>query len=153
MRSSINSLPLSQWRMKCCTCDSRNPSSQLAHTIQNILSTAGHNRWWQARKGEGITKLQDTCREWPILKRSYCDRPNKDNLCFFRCESGHPTVGPTEPVSAGHHHSDLQGKTQLPEQQHGQGFSNVQGQNCLFLNAVQSYGLIFRLPLYTGSPP
>uniref|UniRef100_A0A674E3Z8 Laminin subunit beta-3-like n=1 Tax=Salmo trutta TaxID=8032 RepID=A0A674E3Z8_SALTR len=47
-----------QWRMKCCTCDSRNPSSQLAHTIQNVLSTAGPNRWWQARKDVNPVTLQ-----------------------------------------------------------------------------------------------
>ncbi|XP_036804074.1 laminin subunit beta-3 isoform X1 [Oncorhynchus mykiss] len=47
-----------QWRMKCCTCDSRNPSSQLAHTIQNVLSTAGPNRWWQARKDVSPVTLQ-----------------------------------------------------------------------------------------------
>ncbi|XP_038869312.1 laminin subunit beta-3-like isoform X2 [Salvelinus namaycush] len=47
-----------QWRIKCCTCDSRNPSSQLAHTIQNILSTTGPNRWWQARKDVSPVTLQ-----------------------------------------------------------------------------------------------
>ncbi|CAB1354088.1 unnamed protein product [Coregonus sp. 'balchen'] len=47
-----------QWRMKCCPCDSRNPSSQLAHTIQNVLSTAGPNRWWQARKDVSQVTLQ-----------------------------------------------------------------------------------------------
>ncbi|XP_041744472.1 laminin subunit beta-3 isoform X2 [Coregonus clupeaformis] len=44
--------------MKCCPCDSRNPSSQLAHTIQNVLSTAGPNRWWQARKDVSQVTLQ-----------------------------------------------------------------------------------------------
>uniref|UniRef100_A0A665TFJ6 Uncharacterized protein n=1 Tax=Echeneis naucrates TaxID=173247 RepID=A0A665TFJ6_ECHNA len=37
-------------RMKCCPCDSRNPDSQLAHTIQEVLSTTGPDRWWQSRK-------------------------------------------------------------------------------------------------------
>uniref|UniRef100_A0A3B5AFE9 Laminin N-terminal domain-containing protein n=1 Tax=Stegastes partitus TaxID=144197 RepID=A0A3B5AFE9_9TELE len=37
-------------QMKCCPCDSRNPNSQLAHTLQNVLSTSGSDRWWQSRK-------------------------------------------------------------------------------------------------------
>uniref|UniRef100_A0A8C7UK72 Uncharacterized protein n=1 Tax=Oncorhynchus mykiss TaxID=8022 RepID=A0A8C7UK72_ONCMY len=45
-------------QMKCCPCDSRNPSSQLAHTIQDVLSTAGPNRWWQARKDVSPVTVQ-----------------------------------------------------------------------------------------------
>ncbi|CAL8340721.1 unnamed protein product [Lota lota] len=39
-----------QWTNKCCPCDSRNPSSSLAHTVQEVLSTAGPDRWWQSKK-------------------------------------------------------------------------------------------------------
>lgn len=48
--SEVYCTPYQQRRMKCCPCDSRNPESQLAHTIQDILSTAGPDRWWQSRK-------------------------------------------------------------------------------------------------------
>jgi len=37
--------------MKCCPCDSRNPAAYNAHTIQNVMSSAGPNRWWQSKKG------------------------------------------------------------------------------------------------------
>ncbi|XP_029907597.1 laminin subunit beta-3 [Myripristis murdjan] len=50
--------PYQQRRMKCCPCDSRNPRSQLAHTVQDVLSTAGPNRWWQSKKGESPVALQ-----------------------------------------------------------------------------------------------
>nr|XP_046236163.1 laminin subunit beta-3-like isoform X2 [Scatophagus argus]XP_046236168.1 laminin subunit beta-3-like isoform X2 [Scatophagus argus] len=36
--------------MKCCPCDSRNPNGQLAHTVQDLLSTSGPDRWWQSKK-------------------------------------------------------------------------------------------------------
>ncbi|XP_062842586.1 laminin subunit beta-3 isoform X2 [Trichomycterus rosablanca] len=42
--------PFGQGRMKCCPCDSRNPEGRDAHTIQNVLSSAGAERWWQSRK-------------------------------------------------------------------------------------------------------
>ncbi|XP_053171447.1 laminin subunit beta-3 [Scomber japonicus] len=45
-------------RMKCCPCDSRNPSSRLAHTVQDVLSTAGPERWWQSRKEVNPVTLQ-----------------------------------------------------------------------------------------------
>nr|XP_023696882.1 laminin subunit beta-3 isoform X1 [Paramormyrops kingsleyae]XP_023696883.1 laminin subunit beta-3 isoform X1 [Paramormyrops kingsleyae] len=45
-------------KVKCCPCDSRNPSGQNAHTIQNVLSTAGPSRWWQSEKGVSPVTLQ-----------------------------------------------------------------------------------------------
>lgn len=42
--------PLPQLRMKCCPCDSRNPEGRNAHTITNVLSAAGPERWWQSKK-------------------------------------------------------------------------------------------------------
>uniref|UniRef100_A0A3B5LRA2 Laminin subunit beta 3 n=1 Tax=Xiphophorus couchianus TaxID=32473 RepID=A0A3B5LRA2_9TELE len=47
-----------QWRMKCCPCDSRNPNGQLAHTVQDVLTTSGPNRWWQSSKGVDPVILQ-----------------------------------------------------------------------------------------------
>ncbi|XP_055016280.1 laminin subunit beta-3-like [Boleophthalmus pectinirostris] len=47
-----------QRRMKCCPCDSRNPEGQLAHTIQDIVSTAGPERWWQSQKGVSPVTVQ-----------------------------------------------------------------------------------------------
>ncbi|XP_054879283.1 laminin subunit beta-3-like isoform X2 [Poeciliopsis prolifica] len=47
-----------QWRMKCCPCDSRNPNGQLAHTVKEILTTSGPNRWWQSSKGVDPVILQ-----------------------------------------------------------------------------------------------
>ncbi|XP_029358209.1 laminin subunit beta-3 [Echeneis naucrates] len=48
--SEVYCTPYQLRRMKCCPCDSRNPDSQLAHTIQEVLSTTGPDRWWQSRK-------------------------------------------------------------------------------------------------------
>lgn len=56
-----------QRRMKCCPCDSRNPESQLAHTIQDILSTAGPDRWWQSRKGGS---LREKRARWKQSKKN-----------------------------------------------------------------------------------
>ncbi|XP_062402110.1 laminin subunit beta-3 isoform X2 [Sardina pilchardus] len=50
--------PYGQWKMKCCPCDSRNPQSRHAHTIQNILSTAGEHRWWMSKKDTGPVSIQ-----------------------------------------------------------------------------------------------
>ncbi|XP_030634201.1 laminin subunit beta-3 [Chanos chanos] len=50
--------PFGQWKMKCCPCDSRNPLSRNAHTIQNVLSSAGPERWWQSRKDANPVTLE-----------------------------------------------------------------------------------------------
>ncbi|XP_036386198.1 laminin subunit beta-3 [Megalops cyprinoides] len=50
--------PLGEWRMKCCPCDSRNPNARNAHTLQNVLSTAGPDRWWQSRKNVNPVSVQ-----------------------------------------------------------------------------------------------
>ncbi|XP_060766752.1 laminin subunit beta-3 [Neoarius graeffei] len=42
--------PLGQWKMKCCPCDSRTAAGRNTHTIQNVLSGAGPERWWQSKK-------------------------------------------------------------------------------------------------------
>ncbi|KAM6927923.1 laminin subunit beta-3 [Xenentodon cancila] len=47
-----------QRSMKCCPCDSSNPNSQLAHTVKDILSSSGPNRWWQSRKEVNEVTLQ-----------------------------------------------------------------------------------------------
>ncbi|KPP73987.1 laminin subunit beta-3-like, partial [Scleropages formosus] len=56
--SEIFCTPVGQWRMKCCPCDSRNPLGLNAHTIQNVLPSAGPNRWWQSQKGVSPVTLQ-----------------------------------------------------------------------------------------------
>ncbi|XP_070695736.1 laminin subunit beta-3 [Pempheris klunzingeri] len=56
--SEVYCTPYQQRRMKCCPCDSRNPNSQLAHTIQDALSTSGPDRWWQSRKELNPVTLQ-----------------------------------------------------------------------------------------------
>ncbi|XP_043977386.1 laminin subunit beta-3 [Gambusia affinis] len=47
-----------QRKMRCCPCDSRNPNGQLAHTMKEILTTSGPNRWWQSSKGVNPVVLQ-----------------------------------------------------------------------------------------------
>ncbi|XP_075996367.1 laminin subunit beta-3 isoform X2 [Genypterus blacodes] len=44
--------------MKCCPCDSRNPLGPLAHTVQDVLFSAGPQRWWQSKKGVNPVTLQ-----------------------------------------------------------------------------------------------
>ncbi|XP_077385629.1 laminin subunit beta-3 [Festucalex cinctus] len=50
--------PYQQRKMKCCPCDSRNPNGPLAHTLQEVLSTAGPERWWQSIKEVAPVTLQ-----------------------------------------------------------------------------------------------
>lgn len=103
---------------------SHHPERSVHRWTQQVV--AGQERW-------GDTKLKNTYLSAEIHPKtmSCCDPENKQNLCFFRRESSHRTVGPTEPVSAGHPRSDIQGKIQ-PSDQHGQGFSSVQGPISLF---------------------
>ncbi|XP_034023529.1 laminin subunit beta-3-like [Thalassophryne amazonica] len=56
--SEIYCTPYQQRRMKCCPCDSRNPKSDLAHTVQDVLSTAAPDRWWQSKKEVSPVTLQ-----------------------------------------------------------------------------------------------
>ncbi|XP_034389496.1 laminin subunit beta-3 isoform X1 [Cyclopterus lumpus] len=56
--SEIYCTPYQQRRMKCCPCDSRNPKGQLAHTVQDALSTSGPDRWWQSKKDVNPVTLQ-----------------------------------------------------------------------------------------------
>ncbi|XP_035517151.1 laminin subunit beta-3 [Morone saxatilis] len=56
--SEVYCTPYQQRRMKCCPCDSRNPNSQLAHTVQDVLSTSEPDRWWQSRKELNPVSLQ-----------------------------------------------------------------------------------------------
>ncbi|XP_073721640.1 laminin subunit beta-3 isoform X2 [Misgurnus anguillicaudatus] len=44
--------------MKCCPCDSRYPAAYNAHTIQNVLSSAGPTRWWQSKKDVNPVSIQ-----------------------------------------------------------------------------------------------
>ncbi|XP_060925892.1 laminin subunit beta-3 [Limanda limanda] len=44
--------------MKCCPCDSRNPNGRQAHTVQEVLSSSGPERWWQSRKDVSPVTLQ-----------------------------------------------------------------------------------------------
>ncbi|KAA8593691.1 hypothetical protein FQN60_009807 [Etheostoma spectabile] len=56
--SEVYCTPYEQRRMKCCPCDSRNPYGQLAHTVQDVLSTSGPDRWWQSVKEVNYVTLQ-----------------------------------------------------------------------------------------------
>ncbi|XP_010000403.1 PREDICTED: laminin subunit beta-3 [Chaetura pelagica] len=50
--------PHSEWSMKCCRCDSRLPHVYNGHRVENILSSAGHARWWQSQNGIEHVSLQ-----------------------------------------------------------------------------------------------
>lgn len=56
--SEVFCTPYQQRKMKCCPCDSRNPNSQLAHTVQDVVSTSGPDRWWQSKKETSPVTLQ-----------------------------------------------------------------------------------------------
>uniref|UniRef100_A0A3Q4IBR3 Laminin N-terminal domain-containing protein n=1 Tax=Neolamprologus brichardi TaxID=32507 RepID=A0A3Q4IBR3_NEOBR len=56
--SEVFCTPYQQRKMKCCPCDSRNPNSQLAHTVQDVVSTSGPDRWWQSKKEMSPVTLQ-----------------------------------------------------------------------------------------------
>ncbi|KFO76794.1 Laminin subunit beta-3, partial [Cuculus canorus] len=50
--------PHGEWSMRCCRCDSRLPHSYSGHRVENILSSAGHSRWWQSQNGVEHVSLQ-----------------------------------------------------------------------------------------------
>ncbi|NWI84790.1 LAMB3 protein, partial [Pitta sordida] len=50
--------PHGEWSMKCCRCDSRLPHTYNGHRVGNILSSAGHTRWWQSQNGVERVSLQ-----------------------------------------------------------------------------------------------
>ncbi|XP_039604526.1 laminin subunit beta-3 [Polypterus senegalus] len=58
---------LGQRQIKCCTCDSRQPKSQMAHRIENVAPQEGPYRWWQAQKGvENVTVQLDLDRKFQL---------------------------------------------------------------------------------------
>ncbi|NXI99520.1 LAMB3 protein, partial [Psophia crepitans] len=50
--------PHGEWSMKCCRCDSRLPHTYNGHRVENVLSSAGHTRWWQSQNGIERVSLQ-----------------------------------------------------------------------------------------------
>ncbi|XP_049327763.1 laminin subunit beta-3 [Astyanax mexicanus] len=58
LATEIYCTPFGQMRMKCCPCDSQNPAGPNAHTIQNVLSSAGTGRWWQSKKDMNPVTVQ-----------------------------------------------------------------------------------------------
>ncbi|NXG63298.1 LAMB3 protein, partial [Hemiprocne comata] len=50
--------PHREWSMKCCRCDSRLPHVYNGHRVENVLSSAGHSRWWQSQNGIEHVSLQ-----------------------------------------------------------------------------------------------
>ncbi|NXO50214.1 LAMB3 protein, partial [Aramus guarauna] len=50
--------PYGEWSMRCCRCDSRLPHSYNGHRVENVLSSAGHSRWWQSQSGIERVSLQ-----------------------------------------------------------------------------------------------
>ncbi|XP_009330262.1 PREDICTED: laminin subunit beta-3 [Pygoscelis adeliae] len=50
--------PHGEWSMRCCRCDSRLPHTYNGHRVENVLSSAGHSRWWQSQSGIKRVSLQ-----------------------------------------------------------------------------------------------
>uniref|UniRef100_A0A8C3KXC9 Laminin subunit beta 3 n=1 Tax=Calidris pygmaea TaxID=425635 RepID=A0A8C3KXC9_9CHAR len=50
--------PHGEWSVKCCRCDSRLPHAYNGHRVENVLSSAGHSRWWQSQNGIERVSLQ-----------------------------------------------------------------------------------------------
>uniref|UniRef100_A0A8C6NB23 Uncharacterized protein n=1 Tax=Melopsittacus undulatus TaxID=13146 RepID=A0A8C6NB23_MELUD len=50
--------PHGEWSMRCCRCDSRLPHAYNGHRVENVLSSAGHSRWWQSQNGIERVSLQ-----------------------------------------------------------------------------------------------
>ncbi|KAM6044565.1 laminin subunit beta-3 isoform 2-T2 [Chlamydotis macqueenii] len=50
--------PHGEWSMRCCRCDSRLPHAFNGHRVENVLSSAGHSRWWQSQNGVERVSLQ-----------------------------------------------------------------------------------------------
>lgn len=63
--SELCHLPLPQWQMKCCKCDSRLPHNYNSHRVENVASSAGPMRWWQSQNGEGLPWRKPMITEAP----------------------------------------------------------------------------------------
>ncbi|NXJ67160.1 LAMB3 protein, partial [Rostratula benghalensis] len=50
--------PHGEWSVRCCRCDSRLPHAYNSHRVENVLSSAGHSRWWQSQNGIERVSLQ-----------------------------------------------------------------------------------------------
>ncbi|XP_060628816.2 laminin subunit beta-3 isoform X2 [Anolis sagrei] len=50
--------PYGEWQLKCCRCDSRTPHVFNSHRVENVLSSAGHIRWWQSQNDVNHVSLQ-----------------------------------------------------------------------------------------------
>ncbi|NXS60382.1 LAMB3 protein, partial [Brachypteracias leptosomus] len=50
--------PYGEWSMRCCRCDSRLPHTYNGHRVENVLSSAGHTRWWQSQNSVERVSLQ-----------------------------------------------------------------------------------------------
>ncbi|XP_061488032.1 laminin subunit beta-3 [Rhineura floridana] len=50
--------PYGEWQMKCCRCDSRTPRTLNSHRVENVLSSAGHTRWWQSKNDVNHVSVQ-----------------------------------------------------------------------------------------------
>uniref|UniRef100_A0A803SQN4 Laminin subunit beta 3 n=1 Tax=Anolis carolinensis TaxID=28377 RepID=A0A803SQN4_ANOCA len=50
--------PYGEWQLKCCRCDSRTPRVFNSHRIENVLSSAGHMKWWQSQNDVNHVSLQ-----------------------------------------------------------------------------------------------
>ncbi|NXW65110.1 LAMB3 protein, partial [Eurystomus gularis] len=50
--------PHGEWSMRCCRCDSRLPHAYNGHRVENVLSSAGHARWWQSQNSVERVSLQ-----------------------------------------------------------------------------------------------
>ncbi|NXP79219.1 LAMB3 protein, partial [Ramphastos sulfuratus] len=50
--------PHGEWSVRCCRCDSRLPHAYNGHRVENVLSSAGHTRWWQSQNRVERVSLQ-----------------------------------------------------------------------------------------------
>ncbi|KAL2090507.1 hypothetical protein ACEWY4_012770 [Coilia grayii] len=109
--------PYGQWKMQCCPCDSRNPEGRHAHTIQNVLSSAGTNRWWMSRKDVSPVSVQFDLEHMFQLDNLIMTfkGPRPDALVIERTEDGGHTWKPARYMATNCHSIFPQAITHSPQ--------------------------------------
>lgn len=59
-------LPVPQWKMKCCKCDSRLPHNYNSHRVENVISSSGPMRWWQSQNGKDLPPPSGSPNMWRL---------------------------------------------------------------------------------------
>ncbi|XP_043933068.1 laminin subunit beta-3 [Protopterus annectens] len=57
-KSEVFCTPHGEYQLRCCRCDSRNPQNSNGHRIENVLQSAGLQKWWQSKNDVDEVSVQ-----------------------------------------------------------------------------------------------